>query len=182
MGRPRGLFVGRFQPFHLGHLAVVRDLRRQHPDEELIVGVGSAQLSYTPENPFTAGERLEMIVRAAAEEHLEGLLPVPLLDIDRHALWVAYLVSLLPEFRTVYTSNPLTRELFVKQGFTVVEVPWHERATLEGRRIRRELAVQGAWVDRVAPSVRRYLEEIQAPARLALLQDAPRSPPVGDAP
>jgi nicotinamide-nucleotide adenylyltransferase len=182
VGRARGLFVGRFQPFHTGHFTVVRDLRRQHPESELLLGIGSAQLSYTPENPFTAGERLEMVLRCLEEAHLEGVRAFPLVDIDRHALWVAYLVSLLPEFQTVYTSNPLTRALFERSGFHVEEVPWHDREHLEGAAIRRTIASGGAWAERVPPSVGRYLEEIHGPARLRMLAEAPRSPPVRDPP
>src|SRR5436189_227334 len=58
----RAFFIGRFQPFHRGHLAMVR--RILESNEEIIVGIGSAQYSHTGENPFTAGERYEMIKRA----------------------------------------------------------------------------------------------------------------------
>ena len=61
----RGLFVGRFQPFHLGHLdAIEATLERV---EELIIVVGSGEYSHSDKNPFTAGERVEMI-RAALKE------------------------------------------------------------------------------------------------------------------
>lgn len=53
----RGIYPGRFQPFHLGHLEVLKwGLNKV---DELIVLVGSAQESHTLTNPFTAGERIE---------------------------------------------------------------------------------------------------------------------------
>ena len=49
----RALFVGRFQPFHYGHLHAVRTILEEA--EELVIVVGSAQMSHEPDNPFTAG-------------------------------------------------------------------------------------------------------------------------------
>ena len=44
----RAFFIGRFQPFHRGHLAMVR--RILETNDEIIVGIGSAQYSHTGEN------------------------------------------------------------------------------------------------------------------------------------
>ena len=59
------LFIGRFQPFHEGHLSVVK--RALRDNDFLLIGIGSAEEDYLPDNPFTAGERWEMI-RAALDE------------------------------------------------------------------------------------------------------------------
>jgi nicotinamide-nucleotide adenylyltransferase len=61
----RAVFVGRFQPFHLGHLIVAKDILEEV--DELIVVIGSAQYSHTIENPFTSGERMMMIREALRE-------------------------------------------------------------------------------------------------------------------
>ena len=58
------LFVGRFQPFHFGHLHAIKKILEE--SEELLIVVGSAQMSHEPDNPFTAGERLEMIGKTLA--------------------------------------------------------------------------------------------------------------------
>ncbi|HDJ89497.1 MAG TPA: nicotinamide-nucleotide adenylyltransferase, partial [Thermoprotei archaeon] len=57
----RGLFIGRFQPFHLGHFYALKWILSKV--DEVIIGIGSAQVSYTIKNPFTLGERIEMIWR-----------------------------------------------------------------------------------------------------------------------
>ncbi len=100
-----------------------RDARRT----ALLIGIGTREESYTAENPFTAGERFEMIDRALREAHVTGVEIVPVADIRRHALWVRYLEGLLPPFREVYTNNPLTRLLFEKAGYPV-ESPGPDRA------------------------------------------------------
>jgi len=166
----RGLLIGRFQPFHTGHLGLVRAIRARRPDDPLLIGIGTAEESYTVENPFTAGERFEMIDRAVREAGISGVEIVPVADIRRHALWVRYLEGLLPPFREVYTNNPLTRLLFEKAGYPVEPSPLIERDRYEGAKIREKLASGSAWKELVPPSVARYLEEIGAPARLAALR------------
>ncbi|HXY46810.1 MAG TPA: adenylyltransferase/cytidyltransferase family protein, partial [Thermoplasmata archaeon] len=84
----RGLLIGRFQPFHRGHLSVVRTIRADRPDDSLLLGIGSAQESFTWKNPFTAGERFEMIARAIADADIARVEVVPIPDIHQHALWV----------------------------------------------------------------------------------------------
>jgi nicotinamide-nucleotide adenylyltransferase len=166
----RGLYVGRFQPFHRGHLETVRGIRSDEPGEDLIIGVGSAQDSYQWRNPFTAGERIEMIGRALDEARIGGCLLVPIVDIHRHAEWVAYLEGLLPTFDRVYTNNPLTRLLFEQGGYTVADTPMIQRDRLEGARIRARLAEGQDVGDDLPPAVARYLAQLDAPARLALLR------------
>ena len=167
--RVRGLLVGRFQPFHLGHLGVVRAIRSAHPERGLLLGIGSAQASFTPDNPFTAGERFEMIERALAEARIDGGRPVPLTDIDRHALWVSHVVSLLPPFETVYTNNPLTRTLFERAGYDVESPPWVDRARFEGAKVRAAMVAGTRWRALVPPSVATYLDELGAVDRIRLL-------------
>jgi nicotinamide-nucleotide adenylyltransferase len=171
----RGLLVGRFQPFHRGHLAMATAVRGHRPDETLVLGIGSAQDSYTRSNPFTAGERAEMIERALAEAQLDHCVAVPVVDIDRHSVWVAHLESLLPKFDRVYTNNPLTRLLFERAGYPVDSPELVDRAHLEGARIRALMAERGNWKPFVPPSVAGYLDEIGGADRVRLLADVPAS-------
>lgn len=167
----RGLLVGRFQPFHLGHLAVVREIRGKRPEDELILGVGSAQESYTWQNPFTGGERLEMIARALGEARIERTVSIPVPDIQRHALWVRYVESLLPPFKMVYTNNPLTRLLFEKAGYSVASPALVDRERFEGATVREHIAENRGWKTSLPPSVAKYLEELHASERLAILRE-----------
>jgi nicotinamide-nucleotide adenylyltransferase len=166
----RALLIGRFQPFHRGHLEVVRKIRADRSSASLVIGIGSAEESYTWQNPFTAGERVEMMDRALAEAKVQDVLLVPIEDISRHALWVTYLEGLLPTFDRVYTNNPLTRLLFERSGYLVESPPLFDRDRFEGARIREQLAGGGPWKEAVTPTVAAYLEEIGAPARLQVLK------------
>lgn len=165
----RGLIVGRFQPFHRGHLALLEAVRARRPDEELLLGIGSAQSSYTFDNPFTAGERFEMISLALREAGIGSAAVLPVPDIDRHALWVSHVVALCPAFQTVYSNNPLTELLFRRAGFEVVSVPLAQRARWEGRSIRQRMADGGSWAEDVPPAVAEYLRSIDGQGRLRML-------------
>jgi nicotinamide-nucleotide adenylyltransferase len=175
----RGLLVGRFQPFHQGHLAVVQEIRTASADRELILGVGSAQESYTWKNPFTSGERLEMIARALHEANVDRVVAIPLPDIERHALWVRYVESQLPSFDRIYTNNPLTRLLFEEAHYSIESPTLVDRRRLEGELVRGFLADDAGWKPLVPPAVGTYLEEIRAPARLATLREGLPQPSVG---
>ena len=109
------LVVGRFQPLHKGHMDVIR--KCAEASEHITIGIGSAQYSHTPQNPFTAGERYMMINKALRDEGISNYSIVPIEDLNRYPVWVAHVVSLVPPFKTVYTNNPLTRRLFEEAGF-----------------------------------------------------------------
>ena len=44
--------MGRFQPFHLGHLDLVKQILKE--SDEIIILVTSAQFNYLEKDPFTA--------------------------------------------------------------------------------------------------------------------------------
>ena len=71
------VFVGRFQPFHNGHYAVVR--RALEISERLILLIGSSNRSRSMRNPFTYAERSEMIRKCLTKEELSR---VTILDLE----------------------------------------------------------------------------------------------------
>ena len=86
----RAFYIGRFQPYHLGHQEVLEKIAREC--EEIIVGVGSAQLSHTFSDPFTAGERILMIMRSLADINVLFYV-IPIEDIRRNAIWVSHVMT-----------------------------------------------------------------------------------------
>lgn len=59
MTHDAAVLIGRFQPFHLGHAALLR--RAFEVGERVVLVLGSAHAARTPRNPFTACEREAMI-------------------------------------------------------------------------------------------------------------------------
>lgn len=80
------VYVGRFQPFHNGHLALLRQALQHAP--LCVVVLGSANQARTPKNPFTWQERTEMIRLALPEAERERLRFVPVRDYYNEARWV----------------------------------------------------------------------------------------------
>jgi nicotinamide-nucleotide adenylyltransferase len=163
----RGLFLGRFQPYHNGHHAVIKQILQSQEIDELIIAIGSAQESHTLKDPFTAGERILMITKA-----LHELKPsittyvLPIEDIARNSLYVAHIRSLTPPFEIVYSNNPLVQQLFEERGIVVRALPYVERAQWDGTKIR-ELMLQGdQWKEHVPAAVAQVIEEINGVARL----------------
>ena len=159
----RGLYVGRFQPFHNGHKAVI-DLLCNEVDE-LIIGIGSAQMSHDIRHPFTAGERVLMIQRVLADAKIPVYI-IPLEDIKRNALWVAHVVSMVPPFDVVYTSNPLVIRLFTEAGFRVESPPMYQRQELSGTAIRQKMLEGGEWKQYVPEAAGLVIESVGGVERI----------------
>ena len=143
----RGVFPGRFQPPHYGHVKAIKWALDKVVDE-LIVIIGSAQESFTLKNPLTAGERfylLDKLLRSEAGDYLHRIRIVPVLDINSNKQWVRYLEMLLPPFHAVVSGNPLVQVLFEDSGYEVYSPPMFSRSKCSGTRIRRTAIEGGVW-------------------------------------
>ena len=162
----RGVFIGRFQPFHKGHLKAVEDILRKV--DELVIVVGSSQYSHRLDNPFTPGERITMIRRAMEEASISPskywMVPVP--DLHVHMMWVAQVVGYTPEFDVVYTNEPLTHRLFIEAGYNVAPVPFHKRKIYSSTEIRERMLGEECWEELVPESVAEFIKEINGVERL----------------
>jgi nicotinamide-nucleotide adenylyltransferase len=159
----RGFYIGRFQPFHLGHHKVISEIAKQV--DELIIGIGSAQLSHTAENPFTAGERIMMISRSLEDLDLYYYV-IPISDIYRNALWVAHVRSMTPPFSDAYSNNPLVTRLFHEAGYEVKYSPMYNRREYSGTEIRRRMLAGEDWEKLVPAAVVDVIKEIKGVDRL----------------
>jgi nicotinamide-nucleotide adenylyltransferase len=159
----RGFYIGRFQPYHNGHQSVLEHIAGEV--DEIIIGVGSAQLSHQVDNPFTAGERVLMITRSLASLSCPFYV-IPIEDIQRNALWIAHVRSMTPPFDICYSSNPLVVQLFGEAGITVQSPAMYERETLSGTEIRRRILNKEPWKALAPPSVVQVLKEIDGTGRL----------------
>jgi nicotinamide-nucleotide adenylyltransferase len=162
----RALYLGRFQPFHSGHHRVIEYIA--DTADEFVIGIGSAGCSHTVSNPFTAGERITMITRALQESTLVTY-PVPIEDIDRHAVWVSHILSMCPQFDVVYSNNPTVVRLFTERGLSVCEPPLYDRRRFTGTRIRRRIIDGEPWRSLLPASVVEVIETIDGIERLRQL-------------
>ena len=162
----RGLYVGRFQPFHLGHLEAIRIVLENV--DELVIVIGSAQYSHNSNNPFTAGERLVMVRHALEEAGVDysrlWIVPVP--DVHLHMLWVSALEGYTPKFNVVFSNEPLTRRLFMEKGYKVENIRFIERKDYNSTLVREKMLKDASWTTLVPKSVADFITEIDGVNRL----------------
>lgn len=80
------LLIGRFEPVHSGHLALLHEALRQAP--QVIVVVGSAWQARSPKNPFTWQEREAMLKSTLPEADRGRVQVLPVRDYYNEAVWV----------------------------------------------------------------------------------------------
>jgi len=162
----RGLYVGRFQPFHLGHLKAINDCLDRV--QELIIAIGSAQLNHEPNNPFTIGERILMINTALTDAEIDPKRwqLIPILDARVHDAWTSWVETLVPEYEIVFTNDPLTTRLFREKQVLVEEVSLLDRKIFSATEVRRRIASNEDWKKLVPPSVARIIEKVGGVSRI----------------
>ena len=162
----RGVYVGRFQPFHLGHLDAIKHVLEEV--EEIVVVIGSAQYSHNVNDPFTAGERLVMVRNALEEAEIDSarvwVVPVP--DVHLHMMWVASVEGYTPKFQIVYSNEPLTKRLFMESGYKVKGIPFFERQFYSSTMVREKMLVDESWRTLVPKSVADFILEIDGVNRV----------------
>ena len=162
-----GLFIGRFQPFHKGHLATVKFALARV--DQLVIVVGSAQKSHEPRNPFTAGERIRMIkesLDADGQADVRRILIIPVPDIDVHSLWTHQVDMLVPKYDVVFANDLFTLMLFHEQGIKAIEAPLYRRNEMRATEIRKRMAAEENWEDLVPKSVSKVIKEINGIERI----------------
>ncbi|MEM2213562.1 MAG: nicotinamide-nucleotide adenylyltransferase [Candidatus Nezhaarchaeales archaeon] len=162
--KTRALFIGRFQPFHNGHLYSINHVLEKI--DELIIVVAAAQYSFTMDNPFTAGERIEMI-RAGLGDLYEEVYIVPVDNIPSNYEWPRHVLSYTPRAQVVYSNNEIVRALFRNYGLEVRETPLIPGVS--GTIVRRLMIEGGEWEKLVPAGTAMVIKEINGVERVRLL-------------
>lgn len=163
----RGLFIGRFQPFHLGHIAAIKFAFTIV--DELIIAIGSSQASYDPQNPFTAGERISMIkdsLNADTMIDCKKTLIVPVPDTNVHSTWTHTVDMLVPKYDVVFTNNEFTGYLFIQRNIAVTEPKLLNRDDLSGTEIRRRMLKNIKWTHLVTEQTQLVIQKINGVERV----------------
>jgi len=159
-----GLLIGRFQPFHKGHLSAVNfGLSKV---ENLWIGIGSSNKSHEKRNPFTADERKEMIISSLDSKSLKRIKVFYVPDIGDHEKWTYHVDSIVPKYDVVFSNDKFTISLYKKRGFDVIEVPLLQRDMISGTRIRELLVTGQDWSGLVPEGTKNVLLKINAKDRL----------------
>ncbi len=160
----KGLLIGRFQPFHKGHLGAINQIMKEC--NSLIIGVGSAQEERTSVNPLSGGERITIIKKVLEKRGLESIEIYPVPDLNCHPAWPYYVETILPKFDKVYGNSQVVLDLFDSVGYQTGKIEKIERKKYSGTVIRKNIREGREWKDHVPKEVYEFVEDINMEKRL----------------
>jgi nicotinamide-nucleotide adenylyltransferase len=162
----RGLYIGRFQPIHLGHLLVIEEILEKV--DELVVLIAAAQFSHTAKNPLTAGERLHIVRNAIIEKgiNIQKVWILSAQDIMDNVLWVPHIMRLLPPVDIFFSNNPFTMRLFTENDIQAHKTSLFHREKFSATSIREKIAKGENLSDVLLPSTIGLLKKWDIRGRL----------------
>ena len=167
----RGLMLGRFQPFHNGHMSLTKQILSEC--DELVIIIGSAQFNFIEKDPFSAGERVLMIHEALKEAgiDLSRCYIIPVANDENNARWLAYLRSMVPPFDVLYSGNDFVKYLARSQDSRIaIEEPMFEEINqYNGTNIRRLMQDDKPWEHLVPPAVAKVIQQVEGIVRINML-------------
>ena len=137
---PGLVVLGRFQPFHKGHAAMIiaaeKYRKENYPELKLIIAVGSSNRPQTLKNPWSDSERIEMISFWLDNEvNLEATI-VSIPDIEDPPNWVSHAERYHGKQGIFFSSDIHSSELYEISKWPVVSTTLIERERFEGWRVR----------------------------------------------
>ena len=151
------LFIGKFQPFHKGHLEAIKHILSLH--NSIIILVGSSEEFGTDENPFSLKIRKQMIEDTLFSESITSYEILPIPDVRDNDRWLELILKEREDFDIVYTRNPNVAQIFEQAGYKVGQQPLFSRKEYEGTEIRNSIRNSGNWQDLVPPPVAHIIHE-----------------------
>jgi nicotinamide-nucleotide adenylyltransferase len=137
------LVIGRFQPFHNGHLHVIKSVLKKanlFEDNLIKIAIGSIQSSFVKTNPFTFYERKEMISRVLKKNRINNFLIIGLEDKNSNSKWIKELIKKTGKFDICYTNNELVQKILSENKKEVSGIELLDREHLSSTNIRNIIA------------------------------------------
>lgn len=160
------LFIGKFQPFHKGHLAAIKwILKREY---KIFIIIGSTQKSSAKNSIFSFKERKEMIKKTLFKEKIKNFKIFGVPDFSNDVAWakaVLKITKLKLKEAIVFTKNSWTKKCFKKFGMKVKPHPLFFNK-LSATQIREKVRQSLRWENLVPKEVFNYLKEINGIERI----------------
>ncbi len=168
--------MGRFQPFHFGHLDLVKKILEQCDD--VIIAITSSQFNYLEKDPFTAGERIEMIHESLKESNIDSsrCFIVAIENQFNIATWSSFLESALPHFDKVYSGNDYVKMLLADSSIDVITPQFLDRLQYNASHIRQMIISDDNWQILVPEAVAKFLQKINGKKRLEVISKSDTKP------
>lgn len=148
------LFIGRFQPFHYGHLHIIKTIVEENT--QLKIGIGSSQEYNTKMNPFSFKERKSFITESLKKNgiDLKKIIIYEIPDMYDAKKWVDNIFKIVGDFDIIYTPNELMRNLFLGKKCDIIKPKYYHKDEFNGAYIR-ELILKNdnKWIELVPKPV-----------------------------
>ena len=142
-----GMICGRFQPIHLGHLAVINAALADCG--HLIIAIGSAQEARTKRNPLSFEERKELILKCVPRDRVTIIGINDRETIADDASWGDYLLN------EIYTQTGW-RPSVNYTGTELIRSHWFDNQEIEQVEINRDIIYVSATLIRDAIRLNDY--------------------------
>ncbi|MGB0724568.1 MAG: nicotinamide-nucleotide adenylyltransferase [Nitrosopumilus sp.] len=162
-----GLLIGRFQPFHLGHLEALQFALSKV--DKLWLGLGSSNKPMEKTNPFSVEERKQMIMSSIDDSIKNKISIYSIPDLDNHVKWIENIDTIVPDYQIVFSNDPMTEHLYSKRNVNVMTIPFFKRDQLSGTRLRDLIKSDQKWDDLVPEGTKLLLQKFDAKNRLKIL-------------
>lgn len=151
-----GLVIGRFQPFHNGHLYLIKEALKTC--DKLIIGIGSSNV-INDDNPWPIAKRKEILGKVIEEEGLKDkiLKIVEIPDDPSDEVWYKIVLKNVGEFDVWIGNNEWNEEIFKQHNIPVLIMPFWERYLHEGTKIRKLIKENGDWKNRLPSYIISFL-------------------------
>lgn len=149
----KGLIIGRFQPFHNGHLGMIRWCASRC--DNLVIGIGSSNKSRTFRNPFSYDERKFMIENSLDLKIPYEIKGIP--DFGNSKKWIAWIDDNILFDVFMSNSKPELDE-FNNYGFETAKIKYENKA-IRGTHIREMMLEQEDISKYVPPVVAKFVKD-----------------------
>jgi len=131
--------LGRFQPVHKGHELLITAAEQWRynnaPNKKLIIAIGSSNKPPSIRNPWSSSERSAMLdVWLESTGIAASIVQIP--DIEDPPKWVSHAEKYHGIPGCLFTTDPLTAELYESSGWPVIMGELQHRDSYQGWRVR----------------------------------------------
>ncbi len=171
MPKNSALFVGRFQPFHNGHLDVIKQILKKN--DRVIIAIGSAEKNFLPDKPLTAGERFELIDESLRAEKIpaEKYCIIPVRNVNNYAIWVDHLNIYIPPYNRVYTGSHIVKACYETKKNPPKIMGLERNMKISATEVRNKILNKEKWEHLVPKAVSTLLKKWKIERRIEDVQD-----------
>ena len=143
-----GLLIGRFQPFHFGHLYLIKKALEEV--EKLIIGIGSANIK-NRDNPLSFEQRKKLLDAVFKKENLVKKISkiAPINDYSDDNIWLEKTLDVIGAIDVIIGNNEWVNSIFEAKNYPILRIGLYKRYLYESQKIRELIRAGHKWSNRI---------------------------------